>query len=66
MTYRGEIEQITIFGQVEFINTENYTNKATKDGHITVSGLYKIVGSEETIDLSLEFFGKELDKHVNF
>lgn len=67
MRYRGKIDQITIFGQVEFIDTEDYRNKVSKNkGYLHVSGKYKIVGTDEEIELSLEFLGTELSRHATF
>jgi len=62
--YKGKVGQMTIFGEVEFIDTETYTKKNSKrDEYIYVSGKYKVVGNEDIIDLTLEFFNKDLARH---
>ena len=65
MQYRGKIDQVTIFGQVEFIEDEVYTNKAsTEKGYVDVSGRYKIVDSDEVVELSLAFYSPDLNRHT--
>jgi len=64
MKYVGKIAQTTIFGQLEFINTENYTTKFSKHkNYINVSGKYKLISTGDKIDLTLEFFNLDLIKH---
>jgi hypothetical protein len=61
----GEIEQLTIFGQMKFIYGYNYKIIKSNDKQTTlVSGLFEIVNSDETIDLTIEMEKSKLKKHI--
>lgn len=55
MLLKGKISQLSIFGQLEFIKGNKYTPTVSKKNTILLSGIYKIVGTEDTVDTSLEF-----------
>lgn len=64
MNYKGIIEQVTIFGQLEFIESETYSKKSSKkDNYTNVSGDYKVTNSDEVISVTLEFYNKDLKRH---
>ena len=61
----GVIEQLTIFGQIKFIYGYNYKIIKTNDKQTTlVSGLFELVDSNESIELTIEIEKSKLKKHI--
>jgi hypothetical protein len=62
----GIIRQITIHGQISFIEGEEYLVKDTKDYNlVAVLGKYKIVGDTHILNIKMNFDKKELEKHLD-
>ncbi len=59
----GTVSQLTIFGQIEFIENNEY-KASNKDGVIFVTGVFKIVGSEDTEQLQIEMTVDQYLKHT--
>lgn len=61
----GNIEQLTIFGQIKFIHAYNYKIIKTNDKQTTlVSGLFELVDTNESIELTIEIEKSKLKKHI--
>lgn len=62
----GIIRQITIHGQLSFIEGEEYLVKDTKDFNVVaVLGKYKIVGDTHIVNIKMNFDKEELKKHLD-
>ncbi len=58
----GIINQLTIFGQIQFINNNEY-DVTTKDNLVMVSGVFNIVGTDDTEQLQIEM---TKDQYINY
>lgn len=57
----GIINQLTIFGQIEFINNNEY-NVTIKGDVILVRGIFRVVGTDNTEQLQIEL---NRDQYIN-
>lgn len=57
----GIINQLTIFGQIEFINNNEY-NVTIKGDVILVCGVFRVVGTDNTEQLQIEL---NRDQYIN-
>lgn len=60
----GRIDQLTIFGEIEFIPNKDYGVKSELD-LIIISGEFKIVGSDEIEQLEIKMTKEQYIKHLN-
>lgn len=58
----GRIKQLTIFGELEFIDGNDY-DVSLNSKIVIVSGVFKVVGTDETEQLQIEMETKEFWKH---
>ena len=60
MLLKGRISQLSIFGQLELIKGNKYVPTVSDKNTILLSGIYKVVDSEDTVSVSLEFEEKTI------
>jgi PKD repeat protein len=58
----GIINQLTIFGQIEFINNNEY-DVTIKGDVIMVSGVFSVVGTDDTEQLQIEITKEQYINH---
>jgi hypothetical protein len=62
--FEGNINQLTLFGQLSFIKDYVYKVEETKViGVVLISGDFMVVETDERIQARIEFNKKELKKH---
>lgn len=62
---RGNIKQLTIYGELSFILGSVYSVKPTKDRKmVTVSGTFGLVGEDDSIDATIEMEKNHLVDHM--
>ena len=57
----GIINQLTIFGQIEFINNNEY-DVTIKGDVIMIGGIFRVVGTDDTEQLQIEM---TKDQYIN-
>ena len=61
---KGNISQITLHGQLAFIESETYfINKTKSKDIILVKGVFLIIEDQKTIEAEIEFVEKDLDNY---
>ena len=58
----GIINQLTIFGQIQFINNNEY-DVTIKGDVIMVSGVFSVVGTDDTEQLQIEITKEQYINH---
>lgn len=60
----GNIRQITLHGELAFIDEEIYEVRETKDkGVVLVTGTFLVIETNERLDATIDFDEKELENH---
>ena len=66
-TLTGKINQLTIFGQIEFIDGNEYSCSNSGNGNEVVTkvvGNFKVVGSEDIERLEVKMTPQQYVKHI--
>lgn len=61
--FKGLIRQYTIFGQLKFIETEEYKLVSRGKKVTGVVGLFEVYNTGEQIEATIDFDDNELTKH---
>lgn len=64
MRLTGKVEQLTIMGQLEFIDNEEYMVNPLKNNMIEVKGLFHFLSTDTIEPMTLMFFKKDFEKHL--
>jgi hypothetical protein len=64
MKLTGKVEQITIMGQLEFIDGEEYLVNPLKNNMVEVKGLFHFLSTDTIEPITLTFHKKDFEKHL--
>jgi hypothetical protein len=65
MRLKGKVEQITIMGQLEFIDGEEYEVKPLTNNLVEVKGLLHFIDTDTIEPITLTFHKKDFEKHLD-